>query len=102
MKKRIGVIILAMITAFTMCFCMTGCGGGGEESSSEAEAPAAAEPQVTCENGIFVGQVEEETGVMSFKGIPYAKSPVVELRWKAPEPVDASEETLEAKKFGQT
>ena len=33
-------------------------------------------------------------------GIPYAKPPVGELRWKAPEPLPSSEAVFEAKNFG--
>lgn len=56
------------------------------------------EPSTTCENGQFVGYVEDN-GVLAFKGIPYAKAPVGKLRWKAPQPVDASEEVFEAKTY---
>lgn len=41
-----------------------------------------------------------ENGVLAFKGIPYAKAPVGELRWKAPQPVEASDATFEAKEYG--
>lgn len=36
-----------------------------------------------CFSGILVGT--EDNGVISWKGIPYAKAPVDTLRWKAPE-----------------
>lgn len=53
---------------------------------------------VKCYNGIFTGKKND--GVISFKGIPYAKAPSGERRWKAPEPVDASDETFDATEFG--
>lgn len=53
---------------------------------------------VKTKTGIYVGDKEKKT--ISFFGIPYAKPPVGELRWKAPEPLDASESVFEAKHFG--
>lgn len=41
-------------------------------------------------------------GVTSFKGIPYAKPPVGELRWKAPQAPDPSDEEIECYNFGYT
>lgn len=55
-----------------------------------------------CQNGRFVGQVEKETNVLSFKGIPYAKPPVKELRWKAPQAPDSSSALIKADKFGKS
>lgn len=55
---------------------------------------------VKCENGIFVGK--EKNGVISYKGIPFAKPPVGENRWKAPLYVDKSDKVFEAYYFGKT
>lgn len=55
-------------------------------------------PVVKCENGTFEGSVEDN-GVMAFKGVPFAKPPVGEFRWKAPRPVDASDKVFPAKAF---
>ncbi len=57
------------------------------------------DPVAVCENGQFVGYVEDN-GVYTFKGIPFAKAPVGELRWKAPQPVEASDQVFEAKTYG--
>ena len=53
---------------------------------------------VRTKTGIFVG---EQTGkTISYSGIPYAKPPTGERRWKAPEPLPASEAVFEAKHLG--
>lgn len=57
-------------------------------------------PKVTCSTGTYIGIKENE--VASFKGIHYAKAPVGDLRWKAPVPVDESNKTFEAKRFGKS
>lgn len=51
--------------------------------------------------GQYVGK-ESTDGVISFKGVHYAKPPVGELRWKRPVPLDLSEEikVIEATEFG--
>lgn len=56
---------------------------------------------VKCSNGIFTGALEENTGVLSFKGIPYAKAPVGELRWKAPVEPDPSDDRFNATEYGK-
>ena len=53
---------------------------------------------VKTRTGVFIGEKYKKT--MCFLGIPYAKPPVGELRWKAPEPLPASEAVSEAKYFG--
>ena len=54
---------------------------------------------IKCYNGTFVGT--EKNGVLSFKGIPFAKAPIGELRWKAPQSVEASDETFDATSYGK-
>ena len=52
-------------------------------------------------SGTYVGKnVSDE--VVSWKGIPYARQPVGELRWKAPQSPDASDKVYEAYYFGHS
>lgn len=53
---------------------------------------------VKTENGIFV--CEKDRKVRAYLGIPYAKPPVGQNRWKAPQPVESSEDVYEAKYMG--
>jgi len=54
--------------------------------------------QVKVANGILEGV--DESGVRSFKGIPYAQPPVGELRLKEPQPAKNWKGILAADKFG--
>ena len=53
---------------------------------------------VTCHNGIFVGKKDGD--VISYKGIPFAKPPVGERRWKAPEEMGLDGNVYQAFYFG--
>ena len=52
-------------------------------------------------SGIYVGKVDADN-VVSWKGIPYAKQPVGDLRWKAPQAPDVSDKVYEAYYFGHS
>lgn len=56
--------------------------------------------QATIENGIIEGNYDTKTGMQFYLGIPFAKPPVGDLRWKAPQPVDAWKGVKATKKFG--
>ena len=43
---------------------------------------------VKTENGLVRGIPAADPRVTAFKGIPFAKPPVGDLRWKAPQPAD--------------
>ncbi len=49
----------------------------------------------------YVG-VEDENGVISFKGIPYAKPPIGKLRWKEPMKPEVGDDVFEALDFGRS
>ena len=55
-------------------------------------------PILKCTNGRFAGY--EKEGVSIFKGIPYAKPPVGDLRWRPPQRPDDSDELFDAVEFG--
>ena len=60
----------------------------------------AAEPcRIRTRYGIYNGFVDKR-GVQTWLGIPYAKPPVGNLRWHAPEPLEPSNKEFNAKKFG--
>ena len=60
---------------------LAGCGGG--ESAAPVTVPVT--PTVALANGSVLGNDRDASGVLSFKGIPYAAAPVGDLRWRAPQ-----------------
>ena len=96
MKKKLLITLAGCMILALASLCMAGCGSG----QAAEEAPAADAPVLTVSNGNFTGAVND--GVLEFKGIPYAKAPTGDLRWKAPEPPADSTETFDATNFGNT
>lgn len=56
--------------------------------------------QTTIENGVIEGNYDTKTGIQTYFGVPFAKPPVGELRWKAPQPLANWSGVKETKKFG--
>lgn len=54
----------------------------------------------TVEQGKLRGETNKDSSVISFKGVPFAKPPVGELRWKAPLPAESWEGVRDANVFG--
>ena len=56
-------------------------------------------PQANTKNGKVEG-LKEQSGILAFKGIPFAAPPVGDNRWKAPQPVKNWTGVLATKQFG--
>ncbi len=56
--------------------------------------------QTKIANGIIEGNYNTHTGLQTYFGVPFAKPPVGELRWKAPQPLDNWTGVKQTKKFG--
>ena len=56
--------------------------------------------QVKIENGVIEGNYDTHTGIQTYFGVPFAKPPVGDLRWKAPQPLANWTGVKETKKFG--
>jgi para-nitrobenzyl esterase len=56
--------------------------------------------RTTVENGVLEGDYHTYTGIQTYFGVPFAKPPVGQLRWKAPQPLASWEGIKEVKNFG--
>lgn len=56
--------------------------------------------QAETENGWIEGNYDTHTGIQTYFGVPFAKPPVGELRWKAPQALENWEGVKETKQFG--
>ena len=103
-KHRLSCGLLAGLLALSL----TACGGNSASSSNAAsisETTSSAQQESTSYayvQGVTqttrYGTVEgfAEDGALHWYGVPYAQAPVGELRWKAPQPLQPWEGTLEA------
>ncbi len=74
---------------------LLGCVGRLPESAALTNTVALA-------GGAVVGNARDVSGILSFKGIPYAAPPVGDRRWKAPQPAPSWAVAKEAKQYGKT
>lgn len=68
-----------------------------QKKSKSADLFAANQAQTV--NGLVEGTLEE-SGIRTFKGVPFAAPPTGDLRWREPQPVQNWQGVRSAKKFG--
>ena len=56
--------------------------------------------QVKVEQGVIEGLYDTRSGLQLYLGVPFARPPVGDLRWKAPQPLEPWKGVMETKKFG--
>lgn len=56
-------------------------------------------PERQTHEGVVIGAVQRATNTLSWKAIPYARPPIGELRWMAPQPPERREAPLKADAF---
>ena len=83
MKKLLSSILISLLLAFSLASC-----------SVEPAEPFVLTSIVSVSNGEVQGLVQE--GAIVWYGIPYAKAPVGDLRWSAPQDAESWEEVLDA------
>jgi para-nitrobenzyl esterase len=69
-------------------------------ANSGAASAASLSSDVNVAQGALRGTPRDASGVVAFKGIPYAAPPVGELRWRSPQPASPWTGTRDATAFG--
>lgn len=97
----------AMFLSAAAAFSLAACGGGsgGEDAALAVKGadgtgvPFARRP-VHTSFGLLAGVDDDGSGTLSWKGIPFARPPVGDLRWKAPIDPEAWKGQRDATAFG--
>jgi para-nitrobenzyl esterase len=82
--KKIGLIVLAAFIFYAA------------SAQSNYNFPV----QAKIANGIIEGNYNTKDNLQEYFGVPFAKPPVGNLRWKAPQPLDNWKGVYQSKKFG--
>ncbi|MFI3887364.1 carboxylesterase family protein [Streptococcus parauberis] len=93
-KFIIGIASIALTLILVAC----------QDSTSKNEHAETFKATVnkTIVSGKIKGHLDKKNDVIEWLGVPYAKSPVGELRWKAPQKADKWEKTKDVSKYGDT
>lgn len=89
-----------MLLVFVSCLLivLAGCGSNQNEEVEKDHLNYKKGVTVTTKYGKVKGYKDKNESVLVWKGVPYAKAPVKELRWKKPESPEKYDGTLDATK----
>ncbi|WP_228939381.1 carboxylesterase/lipase family protein [Paraburkholderia saeva] len=93
-KALLRATMLACVTA-----TLTACGGS---DGAPTQSVVLANSQAQVDSGLVTGNPADASGIISFKGIPYAAAPVGALRWQAPQPAVKWTGSKAATQYGNT
>ena len=93
-RNRVSIVLLPLLLIALLLSTVGGCQRSTEQGLSDWTGGV----KVRTLYGKVEGKVSGDE-VMAWKGIPYAKAPVDDLRWKAPRDPDAWSGTLKAYAF---
>jgi len=88
MKATIRALAGTVVAAILLTACATGVTEVGDT--------------VKVTGGLIKGTTGEDSSVLVFKGIPYAKSPEGDLRWKEPQAVETWDGVLDCTQWGNS
>ncbi|WP_040490415.1 carboxylesterase/lipase family protein [Indibacter alkaliphilus] len=81
---------------FTLCIMLVTAGLVNAQETGNYYLPV----QTKISNGIIEGNYDVDSRIAKYFGIPFAKPPIDDLRWKAPQAPENWEGVKETKKFG--
>ncbi len=95
-SKSNAVGFLALVVGVAMLAALSGCAPSMKSITEDGKYSP-----VETADGLVLGTENAATNTVSWKGIPYAKAPVGDLRWKKPQPLDKRAEPLKTEMFGK-
>lgn len=87
--------LMKIVCAAALALALVGC---SKETKTASKLDPTSPVEIT--GGKITGAYNDDETVAVYKGIPYAKAPVGELRWKAPETVESWEDVKECTSYG--
>ena len=99
-RLRPAALLCAALALTAACGAATEKPGGDGSRDGDGGGPATGTRVVETADGKVRGSAE--SGLLSWRGIPYAAPPVDDLRWRAPQPVEQWSDTRDALDFGST
>jgi len=88
------------VTLASLCLAWTVAAASGAAHDASETGAAETRPEVRVRAGFLQGAVEVGSRVTTYKGIPYARPPTGELRWRPPVPTPAWDGVRQARDFG--